>query len=381
MYPTTAQKKKLKQWIGLQRWVYNKCVSEVTSGCPVKIKELRSRIINSQTYTHDAHWLQEYDYDLKDEAIRTFIKNYKSNYAKYKIDKIPFTIGYKSLRQQRSCGASLSVLSKKWNQKNSTSFYFDIFNSSNKIMKTSEKLPAKLSHDCRIQVSPSGEYFFILSTQKTKRPSPKRQENTIALDPGVRTFLTGFNPAGSLAVIGDGDFVALKRLLDINIPIVGNHNQRRNKKRAMARHRRRIWNLVEDFQRKVCKWLCDNHTDVYIPILNFHSCRNLNKRSKRLLATLRWASFVDKLRMKSEEFDCNIHVVNEAWTSKTCGNCGQINRCLGSSKTFICGNCELVIDRDVNGARNIYLRSVFASSNLKNNEPLVAPSVADGVEA
>ncbi|RHZ62220.1 hypothetical protein Glove_341g17 [Diversispora epigaea] len=44
------------------------------------------------------------------------------------------------------------------------------------------------------------------------------------------------------------------------------------------------------------------------------------------------------------------------YTSKTCGNCGFIKKNLGESKTFRCDSCDLVIDRDVNGARNILLK-------------------------
>ena len=47
----------------------------------------------------------------------------------------------------------------------------------------------------------------------------------------------------------------------------------------------------------------------------------------------------------------------EEYTSKTCTNCLKINYNLGSDKTFKCPNCSLIIDRDVNGARNILLKN------------------------
>ena len=53
-----------------------------------------------------------------------------------------------------------------------------------------------------------------------------------------------------------------------------------------------------------------------------------------------------------------IKLVTEEYTSKTCANCGNINYDLGSSEIFNCLNekCNISIDRDVNGARNIFLK-------------------------
>ena len=50
-------------------------------------------------------------------------------------------------------------------------------------------------------------------------------------------------------------------------------------------------------------------------------------------------------------------IVNtEEYTSKTCGVCGTINN-VGSKEVFTCSKCNLVIDRDINGTRNIYIKS------------------------
>jgi hypothetical protein len=49
-------------------------------------------------------------------------------------------------------------------------------------------------------------------------------------------------------------------------------------------------------------------------------------------------------------------VCDEAYTSKTRGQCGGIHQHPGVCKTFKCPSCKLVIERDVNRARNILLR-------------------------
>ncbi|CAG8833314.1 26403_t:CDS:1, partial [Gigaspora margarita] len=49
-------------------------------------------------------------------------------------------------------------------------------------------------------------------------------------------------------------------------------------------------------------------------------------------------------------------ICTEEYTSKTCGHCEYIKNNLGGNKKFKCDECGLIIDRDVNGARNILLK-------------------------
>ena len=48
---------------------------------------------------------------------------------------------------------------------------------------------------------------------------------------------------------------------------------------------------------------------------------------------------------------------NEAHTSKTFTNCSHVHNNLGGSKIYKCPQCNHVIARDINGARNIMLRA------------------------
>ena len=49
-----------------------------------------------------------------------------------------------------------------------------------------------------------------------------------------------------------------------------------------------------------------------------------------------------------------ILIYTEEYTSKTYTNCGSINR--PTDRLYECKNCKLSIHRDINGARNIYLK-------------------------
>ncbi|CAG8707299.1 12432_t:CDS:1, partial [Cetraspora pellucida] len=65
-----------------------------------------------------------------------------------------------------------------------------------------------------------------------------------------------------------------------------------------------------------------------------------------------------KLKFKIKETDLKVMIQDESYTSKTCSNCGNIQN-IGGKKVYKCKNCSLVIDRDVNEARGIFLRALL----------------------
>ena len=80
-----------------------------------------------------------------------------------------------------------------------------------------------------------------------------------------------------------------------------------------------------------------------------------NKKVNRWMLDLKHYQFQQRLRWKCElEKHCSLSIVNEAYTSKTCGKCGHINQVTG--RVLECSKCKVLIDRDINGARNIFLK-------------------------
>jgi transposase len=69
--------------------------------------------------------------------------------------------------------------------------------------------------------------------------------------------------------------------------------------------------------------------------------------------------FLERLKTKVELYKGHkLFVVDEPYTSKTCGNCGTLNKQLGSGRMFKCNFCKYKKDRDINAARNIFLRAI-----------------------
>jgi len=72
-----------------------------------------------------------------------------------------------------------------------------------------------------------------------------------------------------------------------------------------------------------------------------------------------WAHywFRQRLTFKCRQFGCKVVVVNEAYNSKTCSCCGNVKWNLGGADMYKCRACGEVMGRDVNGAKNIFLRN------------------------
>ena len=76
------------------------------------------------------------------------------------------------------------------------------------------------------------------------------------------------------------------------------------------------------------------------------------------LMSLSHGRFIQRLKFKAQEYQTKLSIVDEYYTSKTCGNCGKLHPNLGGCRTYVCQNCKKIYDRDVNAARNIFIKAM-----------------------
>lgn len=356
MYPSKLQKEELNKWFGASRFVYNRILHYLknTDKPSYSKKFLRSQFINDSVYQNENEWMLQIPYDVRDEALSDILHNYKSNFKKSKKQstKKPFDIGFRSKKLHNS----MNILSKHWKHKRGV--YSKVY--SNWKYESNIHNPIDLNYTSRLVKTPHlNELFLCVPRPLHKSNSCENQTTSpiISLDPGVRTFLTGFDTNDQTIEIAKNDIARLARLSHYR-----NKLQKVKKitvKKALTRISKKINNLVNDLHKKVIKWLCMNHSMILIPKLNFHEFKQMRKKQRHRMSLLNHCKFVDKLLEKQNEYPkCNVMVVKEAYTSKTCSNCGFIKYNLHSNKTFKCDDCGIIIDRDINGARNILLKKL-----------------------
>ena len=157
----------------------------------------------------------------------------------------------------------------------------------------------------------------------------------------------------------------LEHLYDLISRSSGLHGSRlRSFRRAEARLRRRIRNLINEVHKKTVHWLITNFDLILLPSFDSHSMasrghRRLRSTTVRQMFTWSHARFRDRLVAKAEELGKKVLTdISEAYTSKTCSSCGWINHKLGGSEIFKCISCHVTLDRDLNAARGILLRTL-----------------------
>jgi len=113
-------------------------------------------------------------------------------------------------------------------------------------------------------------------------------------------------------------------------------------KKQGARVSAKIHQLVQDLHEKLAKFLCTNFSIILFPkfqtsTMTHRRKRKFKARTARALATWSHYCFRQLLLQKSREYPCcRVIRVNEAYTSKTCGMCGQVNSKLRGRMTLSC---------------------------------------------
>ena len=370
LYPTKSQQKLLSRWFGCARWTYNRCVHLYKTEGPLTANAtfLRRMVVNQGLHKgKPTAWVLESPTEVREGAMRDFIKAVKSNQAKNKLNpEHKFDMQFKSMRADSD---SIDISKKRGPMER------ELFG---KLRGEKGPLDLTWERDMRLTRKKSGEYYLGVPktmTSVSEHQAPKLEtalDGVVALDPGVRTFMTCYEANGNVTEWCSGDEQRLCRLthhLDklrrrINDPSV-RHSARYRMRKAASRLALRIHHLVDDIHRKLAKWLCENHHVIFLPKFEIKGMvqkkrgRKVAKKTVRALYAWRHYTFRQRLLSKAREYPwVQVCLVNEAYTSKTCTHCGWINTKLGGAKVFHCEQCLRHTSRDVAGARNILLRQL-----------------------
>lgn len=349
------------------------------------MKEEFEELINE---TYCPNTIVEYAVFQAYEAYKNALSNYKKN-------KTPFNISFRSCRAYQYSikidGRSYkngyiyknntkNLLTKIYEpklklvkkQKDKQEIIKDEFNKM-KIYET-ENIP-KLDNITDI-IYDRQEGEFYLCYQTTYKIKKYKKKDLVSLDPGEIAFLTYYDGL-SWGKIGNKDFTRINRLLihhDNLISKISKVKQffkKSKMKKAAYRIRKRIKDSISDFHWKVANFLTKGYKHILLPkyetsnMIRHFSKFKLHKWS-RSMQTWSHYKFKQKLIQKAKQNGSTIIHVNEAYTSKTCSNCGNIKKINGG--IYKCKKCNLVINRDLNGAKNIMIRTLtsFLSSRQMN---------------
>ena len=125
---------------------------------------------------------------------------------------------------------------------------------------------------------------------------------------------------------------------------------------------KKISNITDEMHWKTINYLTNNNETILIGNMSSKDIvkkgGKLNRMTKRISMNLKFYVFKQRMRYKCYTKGVKFGEINEWMTSKMCSICGNIKEDLGSAEIYKCDKCDKHMERDVNGARNIYIRGI-----------------------
>jgi len=328
-------------------------------------------------------WVLETPSEIRDSAVRDFNEAYKSNVEKKK--KNPRHHWKYSYRTKKDRLQTIKIPGKCVN---SDGTMFPTFTNKEPLLSTEGPVSVEGNAELQIHRDRMGNFYatILRSTVPVPFDATNKDLRVCALDPGVRTFNTVYDSQGTVTELAPNDIGRIYRLcyyLDdmqkrMKAPDVRSKKRCRMRK-AWLRGFKRIRNLV--YVHKAAKFLCDNYDMVFLPAFNSQSMvkkkrayRRIGSKTARAMMTWSHYRFRQILIAKAVEAGTKVVLVTEEYTSKTCGACGHVHHELGSAKVFHCPTCGFTIGRDINGARNILLKSLHEHHELGSAKVFHCPT-------
>jgi putative transposase len=222
-------------------------------------------------------------------------------------------------------------------------------------------------------------WYVIVDTDSEPVPLPATGRE-VGVDVGVARFLT----------TSDGEVVANPRFLAASAEVIADLQRRKflakpgsgNRKRivrALAREYRKVRNRRRDFHHKTARALVNSCDVIALEKLNTDGMTRRPKPKpdpghpggflpnggaakaglNKSILDASWFQFMTILAAKAESAGRRVTLVNAAYTSIDCHQCGR--RCTRPCQDTVICPVHGAIDADVNGARNVYSRAGLGS--------------------
>jgi putative transposase len=226
--------------------------------------------------------------------------------------------------------------------------------------------------------------WFVAFTVETRRPArvPSRPDAVVGVDLGIKT----------LAVLSDGEKIpnprhlgkALRKVRRLSRAVSRGQgpydpatrrrrtpsNRWRTAAAALGKAQGQVADQRRDGIHKLTTQLAATYGIIVVEDLHVAGMAR-NRHLARHIADASFAEIRRQMKYKTE-WNGGRLIVADRWfpSSKTCSGCGAVKAKLAlSERTYACTGCGLVLDRDVNAARNLaqYGNQVIAGSGPEIN--------------
>ena len=254
--------------------------------------------------------------------------------------------------------------------------------------KLARRLAAGTARIVSATVSRTAGRWFVSFTVEVERAIPARHArpgSAIGVDLGVRTLLTGVDDQGNVVTVAGpkalrSSLRRLRRASRAHSRTAPGSANRRTSAARLARLHARVADVRADALHKATSGLAVRYESVVAEDLNVAGMI----RNRSLARAISDQGFGQARRMLGYKTTWSGGRLIPAgrWfpSSKTCSACGAVKAKLTlAERTYVCTECGLVIDRDVNAARNLLALAASGAESLNACGGTVRPGLAGHV--
>ncbi|UXM85062.1 RNA-guided endonuclease InsQ/TnpB family protein [Methanococcus aeolicus] len=226
-----------------------------------------------------------------------------------------------------------------------------------------------------IKKEPTGKWFAFFQVEEEPKPLPKTNK-VIGIDLGINGYAIDSegNKFENPKFI-DKTFDKIKKVQkNLSRKVRGSNNYKKTKLKLINVYDK-LNNQKNDFLHKLSRYYINNYDKIVLEDLKIKSMIENKKGQKTLNRHIldgSWRKFINLLLYKAEGAGREVILINPAYTSKKCSNCGFVVSSLKlSDRLFFCPNCGWNIDRDYNASLNILKSGLGGSVVPVEGRPLL----------
>jgi len=376
-----------------RRYVYNKVLAHIKKDKEkITFFDLRNKYVTAKNNPNVEVWETETPKDIRAGAVSDVVNNYKTSFSLLKNRQIsgfnmrfqskkikepsieiPLSAVKATIEKVKRTKEEIEIVQAKIAENKKASeiktkvkitkkdggifIYKDIMKTKIKISKRQLKKDIIIENDCRLQLK--NNQWFLVAPINVKEEKIEQKKEYCALDPGSRSFQTIYSETSVEQIKINKEII---KKLQVKLDHFKSlRDKKLIQKQSFKNRERRIYikinNLMDELHHKTINYITKEYKSVIIPSFESQDMvKNSNNRYlNRSLLQLKHYQFQQRLKSKCEIRGCRMEICTEEYTSKTCGRCGELND-VKALDVYSCNKCKLVIDRDVNGARNIYIK-------------------------
>ena len=306
VYPDSQQKQVMKTWLDSSRWSYNKTVEILRSGVSAVWKRIAKAVMAELKLLHP-EW-EPVPYQVKRTSVRDacramsnvkiFNKQLAEDNARGERLNEDFAgLHFRSRKHpKQSCYIPDDAVTKH-------GIYHKILGP----MRMAEVIPGG-QKECRL-VMERGQCWLVAPHPAQCDIETPCGDGAVALDPGVRAFLTFFSET-ECGKIGYRAFGRIQRLCHWLDGLISrtdtetDYHKRRRMRRAQDRMRQKIVNLVDELHWQTARWLTSNYKVILLPTFETQDMarrvgRRIRSKTARMMLSFRHYEFKQRLLWKA----------------------------------------------------------------------------------